>query len=116
MTHFALRTPRQPLDTQTVGVSFKMEITVSGRPNADVEHTMTVAEVAKLVGVGPLTPLAWIRSGALKASNVARTDRAKRPKWYIAPADFDAFLQARSTQPPAVRRRRPRKAAAGKYY
>lgn len=63
-------------------------------------------QVARQLGVAPETVIGWIRSGQLKASNLAS---GIRPRFAIRPADLDAFLLSRQPQPPAqrVRRRTP---------
>lgn len=68
----------------------------------------TPPEVAKLLGIGPDKVLAWIRSGELRAVNVATTVKG-RPRYVIDQEDLAAFLEARSVKPkPKVRTRRRR--------
>jgi predicted site-specific integrase-resolvase len=59
-------------------------------------------EVALLYRVSVHTVLAWIRSGELRAVNVAR---GPRPRWIITEAALAAFEAARSAPTPPLRRR-----------
>jgi hypothetical protein len=62
------------------------------------------ADVAAILAVSPKKVRAWIRSGALRASNL---NDARRPRWIIRRDDLDAFVQARRVEPqqPTTRRR-----------
>lgn len=62
-------------------------------------------KAGRLLGCGPDQVLAFIRAGELRASNLSR---AGRPRWKIAPADLQKFLDARSNQKPASQRQRRR--------
>lgn len=53
---------------------------------------LTPPEIAKQLGADPATVIQWIRSGQLKASNLAT---GHRPRYVVQPADLDAFLKAR---------------------
>jgi hypothetical protein len=55
--------------------------------------------------------LGWIRSGELRACNVAQR-AGGRPRWRILLGDLAAFQAARSAQPPRPAARR-RKATPG---
>lgn len=69
---------------------------------------LTPPEAAKLLRVDPSTVIGWIRSGELRAVNLARRD-AKRPRWRISRAAIEHFLAGRAAVPrrlPAKRRRR----------
>jgi excisionase family DNA binding protein len=82
-----------------------------GRPAATgaPPSTFTVAEAAQQLGVGTATVLAWINSGELKAVNMARSAKGRRPRWRITRAALDAFLLTRTTtQAPAKSSRRTR--------
>jgi hypothetical protein len=64
--------------------------------------------VARAMGVGHDTVLGWIRSGELRASNLAPL--GKRPRWIVTPEAIDEFLKRRQHVPPPKkpgRRRRP---------
>src|SRR5688572_25907387 len=45
---------------------------------------LTPPRIAKMIGVTPETVICWIRSGQLKASNIAR---GRRPRYVVVPAD-----------------------------
>jgi len=61
---------------------------------------MTPPQVAKQLGADPAAVINWIRSGQLKASNLAT---GHRRRLVIQPADLDAFLKARQ---PDLRKRK----------
>lgn len=72
---------------------------------------LSVAEIAESVGVREHTVLEWIRRGDLEAYNVGRAANKQKPRWRIAQAALDKFLQARSnrsTNGNGQRRRRSR--------
>lgn len=69
--------------------------------------------IARMLGVNQDKVLGWIRSGELTAVDVSAT-RGGRPRWRIARADLDSFLnRRRATPPPKVRRRSNREYSAG---
>ena len=70
---------------------------------------VTPADIAKALGVNQTKVLGWIRRGELRAVNVAATP-GRRPRWRIAPEGLEAFLAARSAQPPVKVTRRRRRA------
>ncbi|AMV23763.1 Helix-turn-helix domain protein [Gemmata sp. SH-PL17] len=72
---------------------------------------LTVPEVAKKFGVSEATVLAWITRGELKAVNVSRSARSKRPRWRISQAALEAFEAARTPSPPAPTVRRSKQPA-----
>jgi transposase len=59
-------------------------------------------DVAKRLSVSPATVIEWIRSGQLKAANIAT---GPRPRFVIKPEDLATFLDNRQPMPPAPRRR-----------
>lgn len=61
---------------------------------------LTPPEIAKQLGADPATVIQWIRSGQLKASNLAT---GQRPRYVIQPSDLEAFLKARQ---PVLRQRK----------
>lgn len=67
---------------------------------------LTVAAVAKRYGIGIKKVIAWIKSGELKAINVALKIDARKPRYLIDEADLEAFEQARRVIPetPKVKR------------
>lgn len=69
-------------------------------------ETLTVQQVAARYAVAAHTVLAWIRAGELRAVNVARNRRARRPSWRITAAAVEAFEVARAPQQPVVKSRR----------
>ncbi|VTR98837.1 dna-binding protein : : HTH_17 [Gemmata massiliana] len=71
---------------------------------------LTVSELAKKYGVSEATVLSWIATGELRATNVSRSARSKRPRWRISQAALEAFEAARTptpVQPTARRSKRP---------
>ncbi len=76
-----------------VGVSRDAETTTD---------TLKPGDVAKQLSVSPATVIGWIRSGQLKAANIAK---GPRPRYVIRPSDLDAFLKMRQPEPPAKRGR-----------
>ena len=69
-------------------------------------------DVCDSLNVGMEPVLKWIHSGQLKASNISNS--TSRPRWRIATADLQAFLDSRSNQQgssskPAKRRPKPRR-------
>jgi len=71
-------------------------------PDTDV---LDPPAVARLLECSPDTVRDWIRSGQLRASNVAS---GNRPRWKIQRSDLETFLQTRHANPapaPCERRR-----------
>ncbi|WP_146435315.1 helix-turn-helix domain-containing protein [Blastopirellula retiformator] len=58
------------------------------------ERRFTPAEVAKSYGVHEHKVHEWIRSGELRATNVARRGSTK-PRWKIRASDWEAFEELR---------------------
>lgn len=71
---------------------------------------LTPKQVAGALGVTPATVLAWIRGGELRAVNVSRSVRSKKPRWRIPAAALEAFEVSRSAAP-APAATRPRRGA-----
>lgn len=74
---------------------------------------LSVSQIAELLAVSVDKPLAWIKSGELKAFNAA-TKKAGKPRWRISGESFAEFQAARAavatvTQP--VRRQSRRSQA-----
>ncbi len=83
-----------------------------------LDTTLTPPQLARRWGVAADKVNALIRSGQLRALNLA-TDPNGRPRYRIYLSDVERFEQARSNKPPlpkAQRRRRRREAMAGKEY
>jgi excisionase family DNA binding protein len=66
--------------------------------------SFTVKAVCERYGVTPHTVLSWIRSGDLRAVNVGRSGKAKRPSWRITEAALETFEELRAPRPAARRR------------
>ncbi|MBX3433687.1 MAG: helix-turn-helix domain-containing protein [Pirellulales bacterium] len=64
---------------------------------------LTPPEVGKLLRVAPETVIKWIKTGFLRASNVAT---GKRPSYRIRPDDLEAFLDRRLVEVPRTNSRR----------
>jgi hypothetical protein len=62
----------------------------------ELNAPITPPEAALFVGVAPETIITWIKTGLLKAANVAK---AKRPSYRIMPVDLLAFLESRAEVP-----------------
>jgi hypothetical protein len=67
-------------------------------------------DIATSRGINVLKPLTWIKTGELKAVNVA-TKAGGLPRWRISPAALEAFDAARAAIPQAPVTRRPRRKA-----
>ena len=65
-------------------------------------------EVAERYGVALDKVLGWIRSGELRAVNVA-TRQGGQPRWRISPSDLALFEASRSSQPSSPRVARARR-------
>ena len=75
-----------------------------------MSSTLSVRDVCERYGVGEHTVLGWIRSGELRAVNVARRLGANKPRWRITQQALEAFELLRMPAPPppkAPRRKRP---------
>jgi excisionase family DNA binding protein len=71
---------------------------------------LTPPAVARLLGITDEKVLTWIRSGELRASNIA-TRPTTRPRYTILRDALEAFLAARQPQPPTPRPPRRRQPA-----
>ena len=71
----------------------------------DPARYQTPPEIAAKYGCKPETVIGWIRSGELKALNLARRGSMK-PRYRVAPEALEAFELARSVVPkePPVRK------------
>jgi excisionase family DNA binding protein len=79
--------------------------------------TLSVRDLCVRYGVGAHTVLGWIRSGELRAVNVARRLGGKKPRWRISQEALETFEQLRTPTPPAPRaRRRKRPAEVIEFY
>ncbi|MGD0899210.1 MAG: helix-turn-helix domain-containing protein [Thermoguttaceae bacterium] len=68
---------------------------------------MSPPAIAKHLGIKADKVLTWIRSGELRAFNVA-TKQGGRPLWRIKPVDLETFIAKRSTTPPLPKPARSR--------
>jgi hypothetical protein len=75
---------------------------------------MTPPQIAEAWGVSPEKIIGFIRSGELKAINVA-TRRRGRPRYLVDIEDLEAFERLR-TVCPRLRLRRPRRAKVAADY
>jgi len=75
---------------------------------APTRRYVTPRDIAADLGCNLSKVLAWIKSGQLRAINIAVRADSRKPRWRIAALDLEAFLIARTVQPPVppVRRRR----------
>lgn len=77
----------------------------------------TVQQAAEILSVDEEQILGWIRSGQLRAVNVAADPRGKRPRWRIAESELGRLLLSRvnpaamaAPKPaPVAKRTKPRK-------
>ena len=74
---------------------------------------ITPPKLARMAGVSPDKILEWIADGSLKAVNLSQSSR---PRWKVRLADWETFLDGRSNQPKATRRRRRDVPSATKSY
>jgi len=61
-------------------------------PEPGPEPLLSPPEIARQLGADPATVIQWIRTGQLKASNLAT---GHRPRYVVQPSDLEAFLKAR---------------------
>lgn len=72
---------------------------------------LTPPTLGKRWGVAPEKVIELIRSGELRAINLATNANGIRPRWHIPLAAVEAFEQARSNQPKPEAPKRRRRAA-----
>ena len=82
--------------------------TATRRPQLAVY--LSPQDIATSRGINVIKVLTWIKSGELRAVNVA-TCAGRLPRWRISPADLEAFDAARAAVPQAPVSRRPRRKA-----
>jgi len=76
--------------------------------SADQRRTFSPMEIALRYGVGRSKVLGWIRSGQLRAVNLAAsTGAGRRDRWRVTAEDLAAFEASRQSGPPAGARARP---------
>jgi hypothetical protein len=77
--------------------------------------TLGVKDVCKALGCGEGTVLYYVRTGQLKAINIARDPKAKRPHWRIDADALEAFVRSRESCPaPTPVAAQPRKSSQKK--
>ena len=70
-------------------------------------HYLSPAQVAEDLGIDLRKVLLWIKTGELRACNLATQVSGKKPRWRISTIDLESFLLRRSASPtPAAPRRR----------
>jgi hypothetical protein len=77
--------------------------------------SFTPNQLARRYGIGIHKVLGWIRSGELRAVNVAQ-DAARRPQWSILPEDLAAFENRRRAAPVVKPARRRKNAAVIEFF
>lgn len=80
-----------------------------------IDRSLSPRQLAHYLGVGPSKVLQWIRSGRIRAVNLA-SDPAGRPRWHVTPEALQEFLAARAATPAAPRPRRQRRSVGIDYY
>ena len=68
--------------------------------------------IAEQLGIDTAKILTWIKTGELRATNVA-TSTSGRARWRVAPTDLDDFLRRRQCVPAVKPTRRKRRAERG---
>lgn len=71
---------------------------------------LTPPAIAEQLGIDPLKVISWIRSGELRAIDVA-AKTSSRPRWRVSQVAFNDFLQRREARPAVKPARKRRKAA-----
>ena len=66
----------------------------------------SITDLTERYRVTEHTVLAWIKSGELKAINVGRSPKAKKPRWRISKGALEAFEELRSPIAPQPHTRR----------
>ena len=82
-----------------------MSATASALPS---RRYLAPAQVAEDLGLDVRKVLMWIRTGELRAVNIAVNLSGKKPRWRIAAVDLETFLLRRTAAPvlkPTRRRR-----------
>ena len=67
-----------------------------------IDKPLTPPEIAKRLGIKADKVLTWIRSGELRAFNVA-TKQSGRPLWRIRLADLESWIATRTNRKPQPR-------------
>jgi excisionase family DNA binding protein len=81
------------------------------------DRALTIRDLCDRYSVTEHTVLGWIRSGELRAINVGRSLRTKKPRWRILAESLQDFEALRTASPPPPRaRRRKQRADVIDYY
>lgn len=85
--------------------------------NATPRRKRSVPVLARQEGIGPKKIIEWIRTGELRAINLARKPDG-RPRYAIDDADWEAFERSREVKPdaPPVRKLQRRASADTKEF
>lgn len=83
--------------------------------NISTEKWLSPPKWAKILGIDPDKITALIRTGEIKACNLA-VSKVGRPRYRISEAEMRAFLERRSSSAPPPATRRRSKKASQKYY
>lgn len=71
--------------------------------------SLSLDEVGELHDVSTRTVEWWVANGELRAINVSRDPKSKKPRLRVLQVDLDKFLAARSTDAAALQKRPRRK-------
>lgn len=77
----------------------------SGKPKSPY---LTPPQIAARLGVVNNKVLGWIRSGELRAVNLAAS-RSGQPRWKVLESELQRFLDSRAAMPPPPKPPRTRK-------
>jgi hypothetical protein len=72
------------------------------------EPLSSVSDVAERFAVSPHAVLSWIASGELRAINVSRKGKSKRPTWRISATAIAEFELSRSAEVVHPKQSKPR--------
>jgi hypothetical protein len=77
-------------------------------PQTSPRRYVTPRDIAADLGCNLGKVLLWIKSGELRAINIAVRADSRKPRWRIAALDLEAFLLRRTAKlaPPSAPRRR----------
>ena len=76
----------------------------------------TPPQIAEMFGVDTKKVSGWIKSGELKAVNVAKNPRGERPRWRISEQAIKDFEARRTYQPQAKREPKRRMPAIKNFF
>lgn len=82
---------------------------------SSADATLTPDDVAQRYSVGVRTVAGWIEAGELRAVNVSRSPRSKKPRWRVTAEAIEEFELRRAATPAQLttRARRKRPATPG---